>query len=191
MQASFRLVVTALVLGLSSVMGGQGRAIAQTTSQTVDSDCFMQAPSGQVVNLSYLCGAAPPEGRVPSASSRVTDCKQLEQVLSPSLREIVTTIQATNSKNALQQAGKATQTYDRMIARITAIPMSNPNLITLRSQYVRDLKDSNTLLKRMVQTARTGNTKATTELFSQLQSTALRGMPVGVEIDRYCGFTTK
>lgn len=185
MQASLRLVVTGLVFSLLSFGGGTLRAIAQTT----DPSCYMEDRSGRTVNLSYLCGAAPPEGRVPSAASRIADCKQLEQIFSPAARETMDILKTIESQNALQQAGKMTGVVDRFLPQFAALQLSNPNLITLRSQYVRDLKEANAVLKRMINARKSGNTQAATHLLPSLQTLSIRAGQVGTEIDRYCSLT--
>jgi hypothetical protein len=110
-------------------------------------------------------------------------------VVSQAIPEMMAIFQNLNSKNAIGQIDKLVALYDRLIPKIEAMDIKDQPLISLRSQYVHNLRDANEYLRQSITAMRSGKLSTARQLAASSQSFGTKATQVGIQIDQYCGLT--
>lgn len=183
LQWTRRTIALMLTSSLLALSPGQA-AIAQEP----DSPCYFRNRTGQVADLSYLCGPAPAGGRIRRSTTKTAECTQLGQVLQQFAREVASLELGRTPQNSLGRLERFTGIIDQYSNQIGALQMKDAVLITLRSRTVRYLKQVNLVSKRMIVAAKAKNSSTLQQNLAALQSMITQGDELDSELNRYCGF---
>jgi len=172
-------------------------------AQEPDYPCYVQDASGRISNLSTLCGptstgghstsseptvSTPTSASTPrnSTSSKAAECRQFETVALSFVRQMSGLMKQTTSRKDVRDVERLIGLYNQFATDLEAIPMRDPTLISLRSQYAKFVRNASNLLQRALSEAQSGNITAANKTISTLGDSTTQGIQLGQQIDRYC-----